>query len=74
MTGVSRPIHPDVEPEDRDPEFLRREEGWRYLPSPEAPTHVILPVGDIRALKHDRDDWKLSSEAHHNAVEWAGED
>lgn len=65
MIGVPRPIHPPVEPPDRDPEFLIRERAWTYTS-----THVTMPIQDLVDLKHDRDDWKLSSDAHHNAVEW----
>lgn len=70
VIGVPRPAHPAVEPPDRDPEFLRREEGWIYHPSPQHPTHVTLPIEDLILLQTDRQDWKLSSQAHCNAVEW----
>lgn len=63
--GVPLPVHPAVEPPDRDAYFLKREQGWTYTR-----THVTLPIQDLVDLKHDRDDWKMSSDAHHNAVEW----
>ncbi len=65
-----RPIHPGVEPPDRTVELIQREHGWTYLPSLDDPKTVVIPYADLELLLQDRDDWKLSSQAHHNAVEW----
>lgn len=73
VVGVPRPTHPDVHPPDREAELRKRRATWVYHPSPERPEFVTLPIEDLIFIGEDRDDHKLSAQAHHDAVEWEGE-
>lgn len=74
VVGVPRPIHPDVEPPDRSAEYKARRAKWIYTPSKGAPKYVTLPIEDLVWIGEDLDDWKISSQAHHDAVEWEDDD
>lgn len=83
VQGPVKPIHPNVEPPDREDEFKEWETAWRYWQEAtvvgevggeavisKGDWWVSLPVYHLQEIRKDALDWKDSSKAHHDAVEW----
>ena len=65
---ILRPIHPPLEPPDRDAEFRALAGTWTYVVGQDGRKYVIMPLTDFQAVQRDRNEHKWASEGHCRAA------